>query len=121
MLDIKNAALSSSVLKCHDNVHDGDGITLGVVSVLRSAAENFAEPINESLSRFFIDRSSNALDASPTSQTADGGLGQSKYVVTVDLPPFRIDVHEMHALASPLRDDARCIGEVGRSELVHLL
>jgi len=71
-----------------ERVHDierGDGLALGMLGVGDSVADDALEEGFEHAASLFVDHGRNTLDATTTSQTADGGLGDALDVVTENL------------------------------------
>ena len=67
-----------------DNIHGGDGLPLGVFSVGDGITDDVFQENLEDTSGFFVDQARDTLDTTTTSQTADGGLGDTLDVITQD-------------------------------------
>ena len=72
-------------LKSVDNVERGDGLALGVLSVCDGITDDALEESLEDTTGLFIDHGRNTLDTTTTSETTDGGLGDTLDVVTKNL------------------------------------
>ena len=68
-----------------DHIHGGDGLPLGVLGVGDSIADDVLEEHLEDTAGLLVDESRDTLDSTTTSQTTDGGLGDSLDVITQDL------------------------------------
>jgi hypothetical protein len=68
-----------------DDVHGGDGLSLGVLGVGDGIADHILQEDLEYSARFFVDQSGDTLDASPASQTTDGWLGDALDVIAQNL------------------------------------
>ena len=65
-----------------DDIHSGDGLPLGVLSVCDSISDHVFEENFEDSSSFFVDQSTDSFYTTTTRQTADGWLRDSLDVVT---------------------------------------
>ena len=72
-------------LKGVDDVQRGDGLALGVLSVGHSITDDGLEERLENTTGLLVDHSRDTLDTTTTSETADGGLGDTLDVVAQDL------------------------------------
>ena len=79
---VQSLALS---LQGIDDVHGGDGLAAGVLSVCDGITDHRLEEHLEHRAGLLIDETGNALDTTTTSQPADGGLGNALDVVTQHL------------------------------------
>lgn len=79
---VKGAALS---LESVDNVQRGDGLALGVLSVGDGVTDDTLEEGLEDSAGLLVDHGRNTLDTATTSETSDGGLGDTLNVVTENL------------------------------------
>ena len=75
---VQRAALA---LESIDNVHGGDRLASCVLCVRHSVADDVVQEHLQNASRFFVDQSGDAFDASTTSQTSDGRLGDALDIV----------------------------------------
>ena len=64
-------------LESVDNVHGGDGLAAGVVSVGDGVTDNAFEEALEDLPAVVIDEGADPLDTSSSGKPADGGLGDA--------------------------------------------
>ena len=67
-----------------DNIHGGDCLPLGVLSVCDSITDDVLEEHLEDTSGLFVDESRDTLDTTSASKTTDGGLGDTLDVITQD-------------------------------------
>ena len=68
------------------DVHGGDGLPLGMLSVGNSVPDDVLEENFEDTSGFFVDETGDTLDTTSASKTTDSWLGDTLDVVTKDLP-----------------------------------
>ena len=103
---VQRAALA---LESIDNVHGGDGLASCVLCVRHSVADDVVQEHLQNASRFFVDQSGDAFDASSTSQTSDGRLGDALDIVAQDFfvslcaafaQPFSSFASSRHLLSS---------------------
>ena len=80
---VKSAALS---LEGVDNIERGDCLALGVFCVGDGIADDTLEEGLENTTGLLVDHSRDTLDTATTSETADGGLGDTLDVVAQNLP-----------------------------------
>ena len=71
-------------LQSVDDVHGCDGLPLGVLGVGDGITDDVFQENLEDTSGFFVDQARDTLDTTTTSQTADGGLGDTLDVITQD-------------------------------------
>ena len=76
---------TSLPLESIDNIHGGDGLPLGVFGVGDGIPDDVLKENLEDSTGLLIDESRDTLDSSTTSQTSDGGLGDSLDVVSQHL------------------------------------
>ena len=69
-----------------DDVHGGDGLPLGVLSVGDGIPDDVLKEDLEDTTGLLVDESRDTLDSSTASQTPDGRLGDSLDVVTKNFP-----------------------------------
>ena len=69
-----------------DNVHGGNGLPLGVLSVGDSITDHVLQEHLENTAGLFVDETGDTLHTTTASQTTDSGLGDTLDVVTKDLP-----------------------------------
>ena len=69
-----------------DNVHGGDGLSLGVLSVGDSIADHILQEHLENTTGLFVDETGDTLHTTTASQTTDSGLGDTLDVVTKNFP-----------------------------------
>jgi len=72
-------------LESVDDVERRDGLALGVFRVGDSVADDTLEEGLEDTTGLFVDHTRDTLDTTATSETTDGGLGDTLDVVTQDL------------------------------------
>lgn len=75
----------SLALQCVHNIHGGDSLSPGVFRVSNSVSDDILEKQLQNSASFFIDETSNALDTTATSQSADSGLCDALDVVSENL------------------------------------
>lgn len=80
---VKSAALT---LEGVDDVEGSDGLALGVLGVGDSVADDTLEEGLENTAGLLVDHGGDTLDTTTTSQTTNGGLGDSLDVVTKYFP-----------------------------------
>jgi hypothetical protein len=71
-------------LQSIDDIHSGDSLPLGVLSVGDSITNDVFKENLEDTSGLLIDEARDTLDTTSASQTADSGLGDTLDVVTQD-------------------------------------
>ena len=76
---------TSLALEGVDNVHGGDGLPLGVLSVGDGVPDNVLKEDLQNSTGLLVDESGDTLDSTSASQTTDSGLGDSLDVITQDL------------------------------------
>lgn len=76
---VEGLALS---LESVDNIHGDNGLPLGVLSVGDCITDNVLEEILQNTSGLFVDESRDTLDTTSSSQSTDGGLGDTLDVIT---------------------------------------
>lgn len=76
---VQSPALS---LQSIDNVHGGDGLPLGVLSVGDGITDDVLEEHLQDTTGLLVDESRDSLHTTTTSETADSGLGDTLDVVT---------------------------------------
>ena len=69
-----------------DDIHGGDCLPLGVLTVCDGVTDDVLKEHLEDTTGLFVDQTADALDTTTTSQTANGGLGDSLDVITKYLP-----------------------------------
>ena len=76
---------TSLSLESVDNIHGGDSLPLGMFGVGDSIPDDVLEENLEYSTGLLIDESGDTLDSTTTSQTPDGGLGDTLDVVSQHL------------------------------------
>jgi hypothetical protein len=76
----------SLTLQGVDNVHGGDSLPPGVLSVGDRVPDDVLKEDLEHTTGLLVDETGDTLDTATTSETTDGGLGDALDVVTEDLP-----------------------------------
>ena len=71
---VQGAALT---LESVDDVHGGDGLTLGVLGVGDSVTDDVLKEHLEHTAGLLVDQTGDTLDSATASQTTDGGLGDA--------------------------------------------
>ena len=75
---------TSLTLQGVDDVHGGDGFPLGVLGVGDSITDDVLQEDLEDSTSLLVDETGDTLHSTTTSQTTDGGLGDTLDVVTQD-------------------------------------
>ena len=102
---VQRAALS---LQRIDDVHGGDGLSLGVLSVGHRIADDVLQEDLQNAAGLLVDQAADALDAAAASQSADGGLGDALDVITKNLAmALRSALSESLASLATARHDQR--------------
>ena len=73
---------SALALEGIDNIHSGDSLPLGMLSVGDSVTDDVLKEDLEDTSGLLIDQARDTLDTTSASQTADSGLGDTLDVIT---------------------------------------
>ena len=68
-----------------DDVHGGDGLSLGVLGVGDGITDDVLEENLQDTTGLFVDEARDTLDTTTTSQTTDSGLGDTLDVITQHL------------------------------------
>ena len=68
-----------------DNIHGCDGLTTGVLRVGDGVADDVLKEDFEDATGLIVDEARDALHASATGETTDGGLGDALDVIAKDL------------------------------------
>lgn len=76
---------SALALEGIDNIHGGDSLPLGMLSVGDSITDDVLKEDLEDTSGLLIDQARDTLDTTSASQTADSGLGDTLDVITQNL------------------------------------
>ena len=79
---VQGAALA---LKRVDDIHGGDGLSLGVLSVGDGVTDDVLQKHLQHTAGLLVDEAADSLDTSSASKTADGRLGDALDVVTQNL------------------------------------
>lgn len=79
---VQGAALS---LESVDNVHGGDGLSLGVLAIGDCITDDVLQEDLQDSTGLFVDETADPLYTTSSSETADGGLGDTLDVITQDL------------------------------------
>ncbi len=107
-LTAKSVEGASLPLQSVDNVHSGDGSSLGMLSVSDSITNDVLQKHFEDTAGFFVDQTGDTLDSTTASETADSGLGDALDIVTKDLPmTLGASLSETFASFSATRHDDR--------------
>jgi hypothetical protein len=79
---VKGLALT---LESVDNIHGGDSLTTGVLSVGDRVTDNVLEENLEDSTSLFVDETGDTLDTTTSCKTTDSRLGDSLDIVAKDL------------------------------------
>ena len=69
-------------LQSVDDVHGGDGLSLGVLGVGDGISDDVLKEDLEDTAGLLVDEAGDTLDSTTTRKTADGGLGDTLDVIT---------------------------------------
>ena len=69
-------------LQSVDDVHGGDGLSLGVLGVGDGITDDILEEDLEDAAGLFVDEARDTFDTASTRETTDGGLGDTLDVIT---------------------------------------
>ena len=75
----------SLTLQGVDDIHGGDSLTAGVLSVGNRVTDDVLKEDLEDTTGLFVDETGDTLDTTTTSETADSGLGDTLDVIAKDL------------------------------------
>ena len=67
-----------------DDIHGGDGLSLGVLGVGDGISDDVLEEDLEDTTGLFVDEAGDTFDTPTTRKTANGGLGDTLDVITQD-------------------------------------
>ena len=79
---VKGSSLSFQGI---DDIHGGDGLSLGMLGVGDSISDDVFQENLEDTTGFFVDQTRNTLDTTSSSQSSDGWLGNSLDVISKNL------------------------------------
>merc|ERR1740123_2454791 len=91
MFDLQTSLTSKSIqstslsLESIDNIHSSDSLPLGVFSVGDSVSDHVLKEHLQHTTGLLVDKSRDTLDSTTTSQTSDGGLGDTLDVISQHL------------------------------------
>ena len=87
VVDLSTESVESSALTLQsiDDIHGGDGLSLGVLAVGDCITDHVLKEDLEDTTGLLVDQARDALDSTTASQTADGGLGDALDVVAEHL------------------------------------
>ena len=75
----------SLTLQGVDDIHGGDSLTAGVLSVGNRVTDDVLKEDLEDTTGLLVDETGDTLDTTTTSETADSGLGDTLDVIAKDL------------------------------------
>ena len=78
---VQGSALS---LQSIDDVHGGDGLSLGVLGVGDGISDHVLQEDLEDTAGLFVDQAADTLDSTTSGETSDGWLGDALDVITQD-------------------------------------
>ena len=76
---------SALTLQSVDDIHGGDGLSLGVLGVSDGISDDVLKEDLEDTTGLFVDESRDTFDSTTASQATDSGLGDTLDVITQDL------------------------------------
>ena len=85
-LTSKSVQSTSLPLESIDNVHGGDSLSLGVLSVGHSITDDILKEHLQDTTGLLVDEARDTLDSTTAGKTTDSGLGDPLDVVTENLP-----------------------------------
>ena len=85
-LSSESVQSSSLSLQCVDDIQSGHSLPARVLGVRDSVADDVLQEYLEYSTGLLVDESGDTLDTTSTSETTDGGLGDSLDVISEDLP-----------------------------------
>ena len=85
-LTTKSVEGASLALQSVDNVHGGDGLSLGVLSVGDCISDDILQEHLQHSTGLFVDQTADSLHSTTASKTPDGWLCDSLDVISEDLP-----------------------------------
>ena len=94
---VERAALS---LECVDDIECCDGLSPGVFSVGHCISDHVFQEDLQYVAAFVVDESTDALDSSSASESADGRLGDALDVLAHNPPMSLLCAHFAESLAS---------------------
>ena len=98
-----------------DDVHGGDGLSLGVLGVGDCVSDDVLEEDLQDTSGLFVDESRDAFDTTSTSQSSDGWLGDTLDVVSQNLA-MTLGASLSESLASFASSRHFLVDSIGREE-----
>ena len=72
-------------LKSVDDIHRGDGLSLGVLAVGNCITDHVLQEDLEDSPGLFVDQTADPLNTTSSCKSSDGGLGDTLDVITQDL------------------------------------
>ena len=69
---------TSLAFQCIDDIHGGDGLSLGMLGVGDGITDDVLQENLEDTTGLFVDEARDSLDTATTSQTTDGRLGDTQ-------------------------------------------
>ena len=75
---------SALTLQSVDDIHGGDGLSLGVLGVGDGISDDVLKEDLEDTTGLFVDEAGDTFDTTTTRETANGGLGDTLDVITQD-------------------------------------
>ena len=84
-LTAESVQRTSLAFQSIDDVHGGDGLSLGVLGVGDGITDDVLEENLQDTTGLFVDEARDTLDTTTTSQTTDSGLGDTLDVITQHL------------------------------------
>jgi hypothetical protein len=84
LIDLTSEAVEGSSLAFQgvDDIHGGDGLSLGVFSIGDGITNNVFKEHLQDTTGFFVDQARNTLDTATTSQSTNGWLSDTLDVIT---------------------------------------
>ena len=85
-LTTKSVQGTALALQSVDNIHGGDGLSLGVLSVGDCISDHILQECLQHSTGLLVDQTADSLHSTTASKTPDGWLGDSLDVVPENLP-----------------------------------
>merc|ERR1719189_1367030 len=84
-LTAESVQSTSLPLQGIDNIHSSDSLPLGVFSVGDSISDHILKEHLQNTTGLLVDKARDTLDSTTTSQTSDGGLGDTLDIISQHL------------------------------------
>ena len=85
-LTSKSVQSTSLAFQCVNDIHGGDCLSLGVLGVRYCISDNILQENFQYTPSFFVDQTRDSLYTTSSSQTSDGGFGDTLDIVSQNFP-----------------------------------